>query len=80
MLPACTVPFCFTHVAVASTSLAPSVPPLLLSSHSILCFLSLASSPPLPYHQVDASTTRKFGGTGLGLAISKQVRAWVLPG
>lgn len=25
------------------------------------------------FHQVDASTTRKYGGTGLGLAISKQL-------
>ncbi len=26
-----------------------------------------------PFHQVDASTTRKYGGTGLGLAISKKL-------
>ncbi len=26
-----------------------------------------------PFHQLDASTTRKFGGTGLGLAICKQL-------
>ncbi|CAI7830791.1 unnamed protein product, partial [Closterium sp. NIES-54] len=52
-----------------SRSLRPS-PPFVLSFDPV--FLSLASSPPLPYHQVDASTTRKFGGTGLGLAISKQ--------
>jgi signal transduction histidine kinase/ligand-binding sensor domain-containing protein/ActR/RegA family two-component response regulator len=26
-----------------------------------------------PFHQVDASTTRRFGGTGLGLAIAKQL-------
>jgi signal transduction histidine kinase/CheY-like chemotaxis protein/HPt (histidine-containing phosphotransfer) domain-containing protein/putative methionine-R-sulfoxide reductase with GAF domain len=27
----------------------------------------------VPFEQVDASTTRKFGGTGLGLAISRQI-------
>ncbi|HCE17276.1 MAG TPA: hypothetical protein DEQ80_05405 [Anaerolinea thermolimosa] len=26
-----------------------------------------------PFHQLDVSTTRKYGGTGLGLAISKQL-------